>query len=205
MADECPTTIESLLGEGRTFPPPADVRRRRAASPTAASTTRPTPTPRRSGPGRPASSSTGTSLAHRARVGPAVRRSGSSAGSSTSSYNCLDRHVAAGHGDQVAYHWEGEPGDTRTITYAELLDEVSPARQRAEGARRARRATGSTSTSAWSPSCRWRCSRARASAPRTRWCSAASRPTRCATASTTPRRRCSSPATARGGAAQSCR
>ncbi len=41
------------------------------------------------------------------------------------SYNCLDRHVAAGHGEQVAYHWEGEPGDTRTITYADLLDEVS--------------------------------------------------------------------------------
>jgi acetyl-CoA synthetase len=39
--------------------------------------------------------------------------------------NCLDRHVAAGLGDRVAYHWEGEPGDTRTITYAELLDEVS--------------------------------------------------------------------------------
>jgi acetyl-CoA synthetase len=40
------------------------------------------------------------------------------------SYNCLDRHVAAGRGDKVAFHWEGEPGDTRTITYAELLDEV---------------------------------------------------------------------------------
>ena len=52
----------------------------------------------------------------------------------------------------------------------------------------------------WSPSCRWRCSPARASAPRTRSCSAASRPTRCATASRTPRPRCSSPATARGGA-----
>ncbi len=38
--------------------------------------------------------------------------------------NCLDRHVAAGRGDKVAIHWEGEPGDTRTITYAELLDEV---------------------------------------------------------------------------------
>jgi acetyl-CoA synthetase len=41
------------------------------------------------------------------------------------SYNGLDRHVIAGHGDQVAYHWEGEPGDTRTITYSQLLDEVS--------------------------------------------------------------------------------
>jgi acetyl-CoA synthetase len=40
------------------------------------------------------------------------------------SANCLDRHVAAGLGDRVAYHWEGEPGDTRTITYAELLAEV---------------------------------------------------------------------------------
>jgi acetyl-CoA synthetase len=38
--------------------------------------------------------------------------------------NCLDRHVAAGLGDRVAIHWEGEPGDTRTITYAELLDDV---------------------------------------------------------------------------------
>jgi acetyl-CoA synthetase len=40
------------------------------------------------------------------------------------SFNCIDRHVAAGHGDQVAYHWEGEPGDTRTITYAQLLEDV---------------------------------------------------------------------------------
>ena len=40
------------------------------------------------------------------------------------SYNCLDRHVLAGNGDKVAIHWEGEPGDTRTITYSELLVEV---------------------------------------------------------------------------------
>src|SRR3954454_23995117 len=42
-------------------------------------------------------------------------------------YNCVDRHVEAGHGEQVAYHWEGEPGDTRTITYAQLKDEVCKA------------------------------------------------------------------------------
>ena len=41
------------------------------------------------------------------------------------SYNCLDRHIEDGKGDKVAYHWEGEPGDTQTITYQELLDEVS--------------------------------------------------------------------------------
>jgi acetyl-CoA synthetase len=40
------------------------------------------------------------------------------------SYNCLDRHVEAGNGSKVAYHWEGEPGDTRTITYGDLLGEV---------------------------------------------------------------------------------
>jgi acetyl-CoA synthetase len=40
------------------------------------------------------------------------------------SANCLDRHVQAGRGEKVAYHWEGEPGDRRTITYAELLADV---------------------------------------------------------------------------------
>ena len=42
-------------------------------------------------------------------------------------YNCVDRHVEAGHGEQVAFHWEGEPGDTRTITYADLRREVCKA------------------------------------------------------------------------------
>jgi acetyl-CoA synthetase len=40
------------------------------------------------------------------------------------SANCLDRHVRAGLGERVAYHFEGEPGDRRTITYASLLAEV---------------------------------------------------------------------------------
>ena len=39
-------------------------------------------------------------------------------------YNCLDRHVEAGLGDRVALLWEGEPGDERRVTYAELTDEV---------------------------------------------------------------------------------
>jgi acetyl-CoA synthetase len=45
-------------------------------------------------------------------------------GTLNASYNCLDRHVEAGGGDKVAYHWEGEPGDRRTITYRELHEEV---------------------------------------------------------------------------------
>ncbi|WP_395295400.1 acetate--CoA ligase [Kitasatospora hibisci] len=39
-------------------------------------------------------------------------------------YNCVDRHVEAGLGDRVAIHFEGEPGDGRSITYAQLRDEV---------------------------------------------------------------------------------
>ena len=45
-------------------------------------------------------------------------------GSLNVSYNCVDRHVLAGKGDKVALHFEGEPGDQRTVTYAQLLDEV---------------------------------------------------------------------------------
>ncbi len=45
-------------------------------------------------------------------------------GTLNASYNCVDRHVEAGIGDRVAFHWEGEPGDTRTITYSDLLDQV---------------------------------------------------------------------------------
>jgi acetyl-CoA synthetase len=42
-------------------------------------------------------------------------------------YNCVDRHVERGLGDKVAYHWIGEPGDTRTLTYADLAREVARA------------------------------------------------------------------------------
>ncbi len=45
-------------------------------------------------------------------------------GKLNASDTCLDRHVDEGRGDRVAYHWEGEPGDTRTITYAQLLEDV---------------------------------------------------------------------------------
>ncbi|WP_066300878.1 acetate--CoA ligase [Arthrobacter luteolus] len=41
--------------------------------------------------------------------------------------NCVDRHVAAGRGDKAALHFEGEPGDRRTLTYADLQREVSRA------------------------------------------------------------------------------
>ena len=48
-------------------------------------------------------------------------------GKLNASVNALDRHVAAGRGSRVAFHFEGEPGDTRTITYADLLVDVKKA------------------------------------------------------------------------------
>lgn len=48
-------------------------------------------------------------------------------GKLNAAYNCVDRHVEAGLGDRIAYYFEGEGGDTRTITYADLMREVSKA------------------------------------------------------------------------------
>ena len=42
-------------------------------------------------------------------------------GALNASYNCLDRHVNAGHGERVAFHWHGEQGEQRSLTYAEIL------------------------------------------------------------------------------------
>ena len=48
-------------------------------------------------------------------------------GTLNATYNCLDRHVEAGNGDRVAFYFEGEPGDTQVITYAELTRQVKQA------------------------------------------------------------------------------
>ncbi|NDI09144.1 MAG: acetyl-coenzyme A synthetase, partial [Actinobacteria bacterium] len=48
-------------------------------------------------------------------------------GKLNASYNCLDRHVIEGRGNRVAFYFEGEPGDTQTITYADLLSKVCKA------------------------------------------------------------------------------
>ena len=48
-------------------------------------------------------------------------------GKINASVNALDRHVAAGRGQRIAFHFEGEPGDTRTITYSQMLEDVSQA------------------------------------------------------------------------------
>ncbi len=101
------------------------------------------------------------------------------------SANCLDRHLAD-HGDQVAYHWVGEPGDERTLTYSDLHAEVC---RFANGLKSLgmTRGTGSPSTWGWSPSFRSPCSPAPGSGWFTRWCSAAFRPRRSPVGSTMPR------------------
>ena len=105
------------------------------------------PTASASGPTRPASCCTGTSPSPGPSTGRTRRsRSGSTTASSTSPYNCLDRHVAAGNGDRVAIHWEGEPGDSRDITYAELTAEVKRAANVLDEPRHRRAATASPST-----------------------------------------------------------
>ena len=48
-------------------------------------------------------------------------------GKLNAAYNCLDRHVMQGRGERVAFYFEGEPGDTQTITYADLLSRVCQA------------------------------------------------------------------------------
>ena len=197
MADS--DAIEALLAEDRTFPPPPDF------APARSSTTRPlhdeAAKDREAFWERQAEALDWFDKWHTVCEWDLPFAKWFIGGTLNVSYNALDRHVAAGKGDKVAFHWEGEPGDTRTITYAEMLDEVerfaNVLKNLGVQARRPRR----TSTCRWCPSCLSPCWRARASAPRTRSCSAASRPKRCATASTTPRRRCSSPPTAATAAA----
>src|ERR687886_1206702 len=45
-------------------------------------------------------------------------------GKINASYNCVDRHVEAGHGDRVAFHWRGEEGEENDVTYSDLLHDV---------------------------------------------------------------------------------
>ena len=94
-------------------------------------------------------------------------------------FNCVDRHVEAGHGDKVAFHWEGEPeGDRRDAHLRRPPARGRPLRERAQGARRREGHAGRDLHGHGPRARRSRCSPARGSARRTRSSSAASRPTR---------------------------
>ena len=97
------------------------------------------------------------------------------------SHNCLDRHLRGGRGGKTARCWEGEPGDRRTFTYADL-------HPRSARGQRAARAGGEEGRRVaiylpMIPEAAIACWPAPASARHIGWCSAASRPTSCATAS----------------------
>ncbi len=123
MADKAGQTIENLLQEDRTFPPSAEFTANANAKP---------------GIHEDAAADPVGFWVKEAfdRVTwfkePTVMLDDSNApffkwfsdGELNITYNCLDRHLEAGRGDKVAYYWEGEPGDERTITYQDLADEV---------------------------------------------------------------------------------
>ena len=118
-----PETIESLLAEGRTFPPPDAFKK--TALVTGADVYEEADADFEGYWARQADALDWFEEWHTVLEWDLPFAKWFVGGKLNVAYNCLDRHVASGHGDQVAYHWEGEPGDTRTITYAQLLADVS--------------------------------------------------------------------------------
>ncbi len=123
MAD---VTLEALLEEGRTFPPPEDFVRnalvRDSSLHDAAAAD-----PEAFWAGQAGALLDWSEPWHTVLAWDRPFAQWFVGGKLNASYNCVDRHVEAGHGDQIAFLWEGEPGDSRTLTYAGLLDEVSRA------------------------------------------------------------------------------
>ena len=117
--------IEALLDEQRTFPPPRSSPPRRSST-TTPSTAAPRRIPRGSG-----ASSRGEFIdwfkePTKGLEWDPPHCTWFADGELNVAWNCLDRHVEAGRGDRVAYHWVGEPeGRERDLTYAEMLREVS--------------------------------------------------------------------------------
>ena len=148
-AARCPRERRAALAARDREPPrrvahlPAGGRRsspRRTRRPTC--TTRPRPTSRPSGPSSRASGSTGRRRSTTTLEWDLPFAKWFAGGELNVAYNCVDRHVERGLGDKVAYHWIGEPGDTRTITYARPPARGQQGRQRAPRAGRRDRRPG---------------------------------------------------------------
>ena len=119
-------SLENLLHETRSFPPPADFAARANVTASAYEDAARDREQFWAGQARELLSwSTDFTEVLDFSGAPVARWFGD--GRLNAAYNAVDRHVEAGHGDRVAIHFEGEPGDTRTITYADLKDEVSRA------------------------------------------------------------------------------
>ena len=123
-ADQLERELAELL-EVEKFPPPESFREKALVNDDSAATRRPSATSRRFWAKQATSSWTGSRSPQQALndSNPPFYKWFED-GKLNVSYNCLDRHVEAGNGDKVAFHWRGEEGEEREITYAELLGEV---------------------------------------------------------------------------------
>ena len=138
-------TLANLLNETRQFPPPAELAAARQRHRRRVRRGRGRPARLLGAAGRPADLGEGVGPGARL-VEPAVREVVRRRRSSTSRTTASTGTSRPGRGDKVAIHWEGEPGDTRTITYADLHALGLPGGQRADRPGRDGRATGSRST-----------------------------------------------------------
>ena len=139
--------IETMLLEERRYPPSPEFAAQANAKPEIYDEAS-----RRSGSGRAASGSPGSSRSRELSSGSGRTRSGISAASSTSAYNCVDRHVEAGRGDKVAFFWEGEPeGERRDDHLRRSAARGRALRERAQDARGRKGHPGRRSTWGWSP------------------------------------------------------
>ena len=203
------SAIESVLVENRVFPPPEPPSAAPASPawpPTRRCARRPSATSRASGPGWRARTCSWTK--------PFTRTLDESNapfykwfddGELNASANCLDKHIGTPVENKTAIIFEADDGTVTTRHLQGTAGARLPVRQRAQGAghpqgRPRHHLHADDASRAWSP-----CRPARASAPPTAWCSAASRPRRCRSASSTPARWRSSPPTTRCAAARSCR
>ena len=147
MADGA--TLDQELGqllEQETFPPPDEFRERALSSRTRRSTTRPRPTRRASGRSRPRRCTGSSEWDQVLDWSNPPFAKWFVGGKLNVSYNCLDRHVEAGRGDRVAFHWRGEEGEERDVTYAELLADVQRFANALQGRAASRPATSSGSS-----------------------------------------------------------
>ncbi len=125
MSDTSSQTLDNLLAENRTFPPSAEFAAE--ANLTAEAYERAQDDPEAFWTEQARRLSWSTPFSTVLDWSDAPHAKWFADGKLNVAYNCADRHVEAGRGDTVAIHWEGEPGDTRTITYAELQKEVAKA------------------------------------------------------------------------------
>ena len=125
MADGA--TLESQIGElldQETFEPPKEFAEQRGRHRRVDRTSRPTRTPRASGPSRPRQLHWHEKWDQVLDWSDPPNAKWFVGGKLNVAYNCVDRHVEAGNGDRVAFHWRGEEGEELDVTYADLHRDV---------------------------------------------------------------------------------